>query len=314
MDLSILIISYNTRELLQACLESVYAQLGELDAEVIVVDNASHDDSVAMVRERFPQVRLIENAENRGFAAANNQGFAVVSGRYVLLLNSDTRVLDDVLPASVRYMDAHNDVGAMGCRVLNPDGSLQLTCSQTPGLVNMLLLTTGLCRLDWPRWLGRYEMKHWLRDDERDVDVIYGCYMLVRREVLETVGPLDEDFFFFGEETDWCKRMWDAGWKLRLAPVGEIIHHGSASAISLGHERDVMLTNGLVRYHVKHSGYLVAFAVWGLLLGFNLSRCLYWSLRALPGSKGQARDRRDHFRGVVREYAKAWPLRHEVSG
>ncbi|MFA9478201.1 glycosyltransferase family 2 protein [Phycisphaerales bacterium AB-hyl4] len=313
-DLSIIIISYNTRELLDACLASVYDRLGGLDAEVIVVDNASADGSADMVRERYPQARLIENQANTGFAAANNQAIEIAVGRHVLLLNSDTYVLGDVLAASVRYMDEHEQVGAMGCRVLNTDRTLQLTCSQTPGLVNLVLLTSGLWRLNRPRWLGRYQMKHWDRTDERDVDVISGCYLMVRRTVIEQVGPLDDAFFFFGEETDWCTRIRQAGWALRFAPVGEIVHYGSASAASLGHERDLLLTNGLVRYHVKHSGYVMAFAVWGLLLGFNLSRCMYWTLRSLVQRGGAARDRRDHFRGVVREYAKAWPLRHEVSG
>jgi len=312
LQLSIIIVSYNTCQILDNCLASVCACIDRLRTEIIVVDNASSDDSVHMVRGRYPHVHLIINEANRGFAAANNQAITVARGKYILLLNSDTIVLDDVLASCIRYMDEHPDVGAMGCRVLNRDRTLQLTCSQEPTFLNLLLLTTGLWRLNRPRWFGRYQMKHWDRADERDVEVISGCYLLVRREVVDEVGLLDENFFFFGEETDWCKRMRKAGWKLRLAPVGEIIHYGSASALSLGHERDLLLTNGLIRYHLKHSGMLTAVAVWMLLLCFNISRCVYWTIRSLCTSDPDTHKRRQHFSDIIRAYMKTWPTQTSI--
>jgi len=307
IDLSIIVISYNTRQLLDDCLASIYATVQDASVDVIVVDNASTDGSPEMVKSHYPQAQILVNKQNLGFASANNQAIALAKGRYILLLNSDTVVLGDVLTKSIRYMDEHPDVGAMGCRVLNRDRTLQLTCSQEPNILNLFLLTTGLWRLNRPRWFGRYQMKHWDRTNERDVDVISGCYLLVRREVINEVGLLDENFFFFGEETDWCKRMRKAGWKLRLAPVGEIIHYGSASALSLGHKRDLLLTKGLVQYHLKHSGFLTALMVWMLLLGFNISRCFYWTLRSLCTADINARNRRKHFSEIVRTYYKAWP-------
>ena len=299
-DLSVIIVNWNTREMLREVLTSTFAGHRDLTLQVIVIDNASTDASAEMVAKDFPLVLLIRNDANRGFAAANNQGFEVATGRHILLLNSDTIVLSEVLPASVRYLDAHPQVGAMGCRVLNTDGTMQRTCSMWPGFLNLALLTSGLWKLSWPRFLGRYQMTDWQRDSEREVEVISGCYLMLRREVLVQVGPLDESFFFFGEETDWCRRMRDAGWELRFAPVGEIVHHGSASVRKLNHKRDVMLTDAMVRLNRKHSGTLAGAAVWSLLFGFNLSRAVFWGLSSVLRRQSAHGERARHFLRIVR--------------
>ena len=291
-DLSVIIVEWNTRDLLRDCLTSVCARHA-IRTEVIVIDNASSDGSAEMVAAEFPQVTLIRNGENRGFAAATNQGLAESRGRHFLLLNSDTRVLGSVLEASVRYLDAHPDVGAMGCRVLNPDGTVQRTCSGWPRLTDLVFMATGLWKLPRPRRLGRYLMTQWSRDTEREVEVISGCYLLIRAAVVAEVGPLDEAFFFFGEETDWCRRIRAAGWRLMFAPVGEIVHHGSASARRLSHRRDLMLTQATVRLHRKHGGPGAGHAAWAILFAFNLSRALMWSVRWRHSGRAQ------HFRGVV---------------
>lgn len=305
-DLSVVIVNWNTQAMLRDCLASTYAGLGAgLAAEVIVIDNASEDGSADMVAAEFPQAVLIRNADNRGFAAANNQGFAVARGRHVLLLNSDTVVHGDVLPRSVAWLDAHGEVGAMGCRVLNTDGTVQLTCSMYPSILNQLLQASGLWKLGWPRFFGRYLMTDWQRDSERVVDTISGCYLMVRARVIAEVGPLDEAFFFFGEETDWCRRMREAGWKLMFAPVGEITHHGSASVRKLNHRRDVMLTESKVRLHRKHGGIVPAAIVWLIAGLFNGSRALFWNVRRALGDR-RAEERARHFRGVVAHLRDAW--------
>jgi GT2 family glycosyltransferase len=204
-------------------------------------------------------------------------------------------------------MDLHQDVGIMGCRVLNADHTLQPTCFQFPMLLNLLLKTTGLFRLKWPRFCGREHYAAWQRDTERDVDVVTGCYMMVRREALEQVGLMDESFFFFGEETDWCRRFKDVGWKVRFAPVGEIIHHGGASAKKLNYRRDLLLTEGLVRYHRKHSGVFIASLVWMILAFFNVSRFAFWGILALVTRTEDARSRYHHFASVVAKLKSAWP-------
>lgn len=303
MDLSIVIINWNTRDLLRDSLQSVFAGLGALQAEVIVVDNASTDGSVAMIETEFPKAQLLVNRKNRGFAAANNQGFGVAKGRHVLLLNSDTVVKGQVLPAMVAWMDAHPAAGIMGPRVLNRDGSMQVSSTGFPTLKRLLAQTLGLTRL---RAFDDYRMENWDRKDERQVEVISGCCMLVRAAALQKVGPLDQSFFFYGEETDWCRRFADAGWEVVFAPVGEIVHFGGGSVRALNHMRDVMLTEGTVRLHRKHGGWLAGAACYGLLLGFNLSRAIAWGVAGAMGGTA-ARNRSRHFFRVVADFRLAWP-------
>jgi len=291
--------------MLRDCLETVYAGLNALRAEVFVVDNASTDGSLEMVRTAFSDVHLIANEENLGFATANNQALKLAQGRHILLLNSDTLVHGDVLSASVAYLDTHPDVGAMGCRVLNGDGSLQITGSGFPSLLNLFLLTSGLSRLPGG-FFDRYLLTRWDRTDERELDVISGCYLLVRHKVVKAVGLLDESFFFFGEETDWCRRIQQTGWKLMFAPVGEITHFGGGSVTKLNHKRDVMLTEGTVRLHKKHFGFFGGLACWLLLLSFNLSRAVFWSMASIGGTE-KTRNRAIHFWKVVSAPRQTWP-------
>ncbi len=302
VDLSIVIINWNTRQLLRECLASVLANAGGLALELFVVDNASTDGSAQMVRENFPSVKLIENDRNRGFAAANNQALRVARGRLALLLNSDTVVLEDVLEKSVKYLDEHADVAVMGCRVLNPDRTLQPTCFEFPSLLNLFLLTSGLSRLPWPRFLGKYEMNDWKRDTERDVDVVTGCYMLVRRAVLPEVGLMDESFFFFGEETDWCESFRKRGWRVRFAPVGEIIHYGGASAKQLNYRRENLLNVALLRLHYKHGGPIAAFVAWTMIFTFCCSRYVLWLVVSLVYPRDRAVARREMFGNILRHF------------
>lgn len=298
-----IVVSWNTRDELHACLESVLAGLRGISGEVIVVDNASADGSADMVEGSFPEVHLVRNAQNLGFAAGCNIGLQVASGRHLLLLNPDTIVLDDVLAATVRYLDEHPDVGALGCRVRNPDGSLQPTCFRDPSVLNTFLGLTALGRLPWPQALGRERMTHWLRDDERDVDVVTGCYLATRREVIDDVGPLDSRYFFCGEEADWCRRIRARDWAVRFAPVGEIMHIDGAAGRKLSERRDLLGMAGLVRYAHHHDGRLAGWAMWGLLWLHAASRAVAFDViritRRNDEDRRAARSRRDHYRRVV---------------
>lgn len=308
MDLSIIIINWNTRDLLRDCLNSVLEGAPDHRSfEIIVVDNASTDGSQDMVRNLFPQVTMVMNERNRGFAAANNQAIEIASGSNVLLLNSDTLVHGKVLAESLAYMDAHWHVGAMGCRVLNADGSLQHSTSQFPSLLNLTIQTLGLDRLRFVSAFRKYRMLDWDRRSERYVETISGCYLMVRRQCIEAVGKLDEAFFFFGEETDWCRRIREAGWKVAFAPVGDITHFGGGSSGTLNHKRDLMLSEATVRLHRKHSGWLTALGVYLLLFLFNSSRFVYWAFVSTLKRAHQARQRRVHFKGVSLGFLKAWP-------
>jgi hypothetical protein len=173
-------------------------------------------------------------------------------------------------------------------------------------------MTSGLHRLAWPRFVRRPQYRGWDRRDEREVDVVTGCYLAVSRAALRRVGPLDPAFFLYGEETDWCRRIRDAGFAVRMAPVGEIVHHGSASAWRCNHRRDLMLTSGIVRWHRKHRGLLSAAAAYAMLFAFNASRAAFWSLKALRSDDRRVRGRRDHFAGVVTGFRAAWPRAVEV--
>ncbi|MCY2964369.1 MAG: glycosyltransferase family 2 protein [Planctomycetota bacterium] len=313
MDLSIIIVSWNTREVTRDCLKSVFANLGQLKTEVFLVDNASSDGSAEMVAEEFPQAQLIANTKNCGFAAANNQAIRLATGKYVLLLNPDTLVKGEVLTASFNYCEQHPEVGVMACRVLNGDGTVQLTCGRHPSLLNLFLLSSGLFRLRWPKFCGRYQMLDWKRDCEMDVETVTGCYMFVSRKALDEVGMLDESFFCYGEETDWCLRFTKAGWIMRFAPVGEIVHFGSLSSRQCNHRRDVMLTDGLIHLHRKHGGRFQAMLAWGILAGFQATRWVYWSLVSLVRRNDSARRRRDHFWGVLKDYRSLWPTREKYA-
>lgn len=303
--LTVIIVNWNTREMLRVCLSSVFNNLLGLSTEVIVVDNASEDHSVAMIRSDFPSVKLIANSKNLGFAAANNQAMQIAKGTYVLLLNSDTIVHGNVLRASYDYMETHHNVAVLGCRVLNTDGSLQYTCSQYPSLVNKILQTTALEKLRWPRILDKYRMTYWKRDTERDVDVISGCYMFVRSRAIDAVGLFDEDFFFFGEEVDWCRRFSEKGFALRFAPIGVITHHGGGSAKRLNDRRDVLLGESHVRLQRKYGGAFSAAAMWIVLLIFNASRACFWFLKSTVTRSSAARQRASHFKKVTRGFLGA---------
>ena len=257
MDVSIIIVNWNTKGLLRDCLASVYEKAGDIDYEVIVVDNASVDGSAEMVRKDFRQVILIENRENRGFAAANNQAMAVAKGKYVLLLNSDTVVLENAVASTVCFADANPKVGVVGCRVLNPDGTLQRTCFMFPSILNILLSSTYLYKF-FPKskFFGREQMTWWDRNDVRQVDVVTGCFMLVRREAIDQVGMMDERFFMYGEETDWCYRFAQKGWKVMFAPDGRIIHFGGQSASQKPVAMIVQLRLSILKFIRKHNGWL----------------------------------------------------------
>jgi GT2 family glycosyltransferase len=294
MDVSVIVVNWNTRDILRDCLKTVYEQTRGIRFEIVVIDNASSDGSADMVRTEFPQVALIANEDNRGFAAANNQGMAVAQGRYVLLLNSDTLVLDGAIQETVAFADAHPEAAVVGCRVLNRDRSLQPTCFLYPSVLNLFLAATYLSKL-FPRsrFFGRERMTWWDRDDVREVDVVTGCFMLVRREAIAQVGVMDDGFFMYGEETDWCYRFRRAGWKLLFTPVGEIIHLGGQSSKRVRSEMIIMLRLSILRFIRKHRGWPVHKMACVLVALFFLLRVPYWGAAGLlvPAQRESARAR-----------------------
>lgn len=290
VNVSIIIVNWNTSAILQDCLKSVYAQTKDIKFEVIVIDNASSDDSVQMIKSEFPRVVLIENKENRGFAAANNQGMQVAKGRYVLLLNSDTIVLEGAIQKSLAFADQYPEAAVIGCRVLNPDKSLQPTCFMFPSLLNMFLSSTYLYKL-FPRshFFGRERMTWWKRNDIREVEVVTGCFMLVRKEAIVQVGLMDESYFMYAEETDWCYRFIKAGWKLLFTPDAQIIHIGGQSSKIVKVKMNIELRKSILHFIKKHYGYF-SYLMGGMLtLLFYIVRIPFWlAMLLLPSQRQKA--------------------------
>jgi GT2 family glycosyltransferase len=203
-DLSIIIINYNNSKLLKDCIVSISTSTKKINFEIIVVDNASSDDSIRMMEESFPDISLIKNKENLGFTKANNQGMEASKGRYCVLLNNDTLVKDGALDRLVEFMDANPLAGACGPKLLNVDGSAQ-------------------------RQGSILSLPFWKSEKSRETSFIMGACLLVRREVIEKVGKLDEGFFFYNEDLDWCRRIKSTGWKIFIVPDAEIVHFGGYS-------------------------------------------------------------------------------------
>lgn len=220
MDLSVIIVNWNTELLLRECLRSVYDTVKGMTFEVIVVDNASSDGSVAMLKVEFPQVRRIENYENRGFAAANNQAFRIMTGRYALLLNSDTVLTEGAVGELYAFMEEHPEA-VMACgQLLNADGSKQNSIAAFPTLLS-LLVNVPLLEILFP---ARYPSKRQEYRRPIEVDSGIGACLIVRKSAIDGVGGLDQRYFFFFEETDWARTMREAGWKIYHVPTARIYH------------------------------------------------------------------------------------------
>ena len=290
-DVSIVVVSWNVRELLRDCLSSVEEQTRRAH-EVIVVDNHSRDGSAEMVRGEFPEVRLIANTDNRGFAAANNQGLAVATGRNILLLNPDTLVLDAGIDTMLDWLERHPDVGCVGCQVLESETDVQMTCFSDPGPLNLLLVETGLHRVPaCTGFFGRPHYAGWDRRDEREVDVVSGMFMLLPRRVVDEVGPLDDDFFVYSEEADWCRRIREAGYRCVFAPVARIRHRegGGKSTALMRPKMYVELQKSKLLYIRKHYGSVGRALARTTLLASMLARATFYGLASLAAPRGEAR-------------------------
>ncbi|KGE20496.1 glycosyl transferase family 2 [Paenibacillus wynnii] len=254
VDVSIIIVNYNTCRLTMDCLRSVYESDTNYSYEIVLIDNNSRDESVEMISTEYPGVILIANEENTGFARANNQGIEIVSGRYVLLLNSDTVVRKDTLETMVALMDGRPDLGASGCKIILPDGSLDKACKRGfPTPAASFYYAFGFSRLfpDRPRFNG-YQLGYLDPDLDYPVDCLVGAFMLLRRETIEQVGGLDENFFMYGEDLDWCFRIKEAGWGIYYYPQTTIIHLKGGSARRRPFKIVYEFHRAMILFHRKH--------------------------------------------------------------
>jgi GT2 family glycosyltransferase len=228
-DLSIIIVNFNTKNLLRNCLVSIYKTTKNVTFEIIVVENASTDGSAEMVKREFHEVKLIKNRENRGFAAANNQGIKRAQGKLILLLNSDTTIKDNAIGKSVNFLRNKSNIGALGCKLLNTDGSPQPSAKiNFSSLWAVFLTKMGILNLLPQSFRQKYNGKT-SYENTREVAILKGAFLLLRKKALCQVGLLDEQFFMYAEEVDLCFRLKAAGWKICFFPDAQIIHHGSGS-------------------------------------------------------------------------------------
>ena len=250
MDLSIIIVNWNTKNLLLQCLESVYQTIKRIEMEVFVVDNGSIDGSIAAAKGRFPEVKFIQNEINLGFARANNQALSLAKGRYLLLLNPDTQVKKGALERLISFMDAHPEAGGAGAQLLNSDGSRQNSIANFPSLATELLNKSLL------RWLfpKAYPGKERNYLEPIEVDSVIGACMVVKRDAIEPVGLLDEGYFLFLEETDWCYRMKRTGWKIYHVPQAEIYHFQGKGVEMEKKKARVEYYRSLYRFFKKNRG------------------------------------------------------------
>ncbi len=316
MDVSVIIVNWNTRELLLNCLSSVFATAAGLEVEIFVVDNGSQDGSSEAVRKEFPGVTIIQNDRNRGFARANNQALAGGAGRYFLLLNSDAVLTEGALPGLVAFMDRTPQAGITACRYLDIDGGRQNSFDNFPTLATELFNKTIL-KILFP---SRYPSKRRDYREPIEVESVIGACMMVRAAAVGSVGLLDEDYFFFLEETDWCFRMRRAGWKVYHLPAISVFHlQGKSKEKSpvkawIEYYRSLYLffkkNRGSFSYYVLRAGkvlklmanlLLVALGIGctlginkGLMRRFRIYRgLLEWHLRGCPGDEGLAGGRLD---------------------
>jgi len=239
MILSIIIVNYNTKELLKNCLKSIFQKMKDIDFEIWVVDNNSSDGSLEMIGKEFPKVKIIANKENVGFAKANNQAIKEVGGKYILLLNPDTVILDENFKELIKFMEEHPEVGACGPLVLNRDGTMQRQCKRGfPTFWNSFGYYSGLWKLFptikwWRKIFGGYFLLNKPDDKICKVDQLSGAAMMVRKSILEKVGLMNEDYIMYWDDTDWCFRIKKAGWKIYFVPLTKIIHYGGAGGVQL---------------------------------------------------------------------------------
>lgn len=295
--LSIIIVNWNTRDLLRQAIQAVIETFSEPDKlEIIVVDNASTDGTPAMIQEAYPDVRLIALPENIGFAGGNNRGLAVAEASSLLLLNSDTQVRPGALEALIHYLDAHPEVGMVGPKLLNEDGTAQSSKRRFPTLPLLFLESTWLQPLTPKSWLRRFYMEDVPTSDAHDVGWVTGAAMMVRREVVEQVGGLDDGFFMYSEELDWCRRIQDAGWRIAYTPEAQIVHYGGKSSDQVVPARHIYFQASKVRYTKKHHGALAGEALRLWLLSQYL-----WQT-AVEGAKWAVGHRRELRRARIRAY------------
>jgi GT2 family glycosyltransferase len=289
IEISVVIVGWNARHYLELCLDSLAKAPPRRSMEVLVVDNASGDGSVEMIETKFPWVKLIKSPENLGFSRGNNVAIRQAQGRYIALVNPDVIVLPGCLDALAVFLDQHPKVGNVGPRVFNPDMTQQSTCRRFPTLWNNFCSATALATtFTKSQILAGEHMWFFPHDRTIAVDVLVGCFSMIRREAFDAVGLLDENLFMYGDDVDWCRRAWNAGWEVVFYPGAKAIHdRGKTTApypvrFALAQQRSVLY------YWSKHQGSLKTLGIRGIIVIHHLLRYSTAMLSSLVNSKKRA--------------------------
>jgi len=269
--LSIIIVNWNTKLHLKWCLHYVFKRTQGINFEVLVVDNGSSDSSITMVENNFPGVKIIRNQQNLGFAKANNQAIKKARGKYILLLNSDTKITEQALTKMVEYLEDNSQVGILGCKLLNPDGSLQPSCRRFPTLLSQIIILLKLHNY-FPNFkaIKEYYMLDWPHDKISQVNQVMGACFMVRKKVFTDIGLLDDKYFIWFEEVDFCRRAQKAGWTTYFTPEAQVFHEKGASFNQLlSPKKQIWFNNSVLRYFKKHGtifNYLILLSLYPISL------------------------------------------------
>jgi|SRR5580698_1295155 GT2 family glycosyltransferase len=310
-DVSVVIVSFNTREVLRKCLESVRCGAGTLRVQTIVVDNCSVDGSRQMVQQEFPEVLLILSEVNLGFAGANNLGFKSAHGRYIVLLNSDAFLAEDALTRSVRHMEEDPRAGLGGARLMGRDGSWQPSARKFPTLLDDLIVRSGLAaRFPHSRFFGRFD-RTWANIMEpAEVDWVPGAYSIIRAEALDAAGPFDTRFFLYYEEVDLCLRLKQRGYSVCYWPDVSVIHIGGESSrqvsstnmSKVGAQLTLWRMRSTLLYYRKHSGIVVTAMAMLIEVLWSWQRFVRMRLSPIPERRSSAETERK----LVATMTRAW--------
>ena len=275
IQISVVIVGWNAKHYLELCLDSLAKAPPRRSIEVLVVDNASTDDSVEMIESKFPWVKLIKSPENLGFSKGNNVAIRQARGRYIALVNPDVIVFPGCLDALADFLDQNPKVGNVGPRVLNPDMSMQSTCRRFPTLWNNFCSASGLSsKFKNSRFFAGEHMFYFTHDRTRAVDVIVGCFSFIRREAFDSVGLLDEDLFMYGDDVDWCRRARSAGWDVVFYPGGQAIHDRGKITAPFPVRFAVAQQRSVLHYWSKHHGFFGVTGIRSIIFFHHLLRYL----------------------------------------
>lgn len=275
-DLSVIIVNYNTSSLLKQCLQSLICTKGSLELEIIVVDNASIDDSVNICEELFPEVGVIRNDKNVGFGRANNQGITASKADFVLLLNSDTTMLQSSLVTMLKPMYQHPDIGVVGCRLLNPDGNFQPSCMKFPNLRLLLIQEFMLYKLS--KRFPRIFFEPPYLNVAKDCDWVFGTAMLIRKKALDVSGLFDPNIWMYAEEMELCYRIREAGYRVLFDPEAKVIHLGEGSWKKRSYSPTFLKMKGLLYFVKKHFSSPTYWAVYSMVAAGAALRIFIWAV------------------------------------